>query len=236
MAEESGFTDTLTKEVGGVPVWVIGTGIGAVIAIGAYFLQGRGGSTQTVYSDDDMQPEESDPTNSDYGLPEGPIGDWLRENPGWAGYPTGSTPRGLPPAITNLQWARQVSDWMLATGYEPGIVTSALDKYLNKQSLTAAEKAVIEIALRIIGTPPEGPIPITTGLGPKTPQPATGARGYGWYKVKSGDGIPSISKALDVSVMNLWIWNGIQLNRLTPGEYIKYRSKSNPPTHPYTGK
>lgn len=175
MPENDGFTDTLTKEVGGVPVWAIGTSIGAVVLIAAYFLRGKSsGGTQTVYSSDDLQPEATDPTNADWGLPEGPLGDWLRENPGWPGYPVGTTPRGLPAPITNAQWARQAADYMLSIGSDPALVASAFFKYLSSKPLTAAEKAIINRALQIIGIPPEGAMPLLDEPPPTTPPPGGG--------------------------------------------------------------
>lgn len=167
---------TLKKEIGGVPVWGIATGVGALVIGGAYFWNARGGgSTQTVYSPDDMQPEEGDPTNSDIGLPEGPIGDWFRDNPGHPAYPVG-TGNGLPAPITNEQWGRFVSDQLLGDGKDPSIVTSAIRKFLDKVALTEAEAAIIRLAQQQYGSPPEGVLSIITGGTTPTTPPVTESR------------------------------------------------------------
>jgi hypothetical protein len=172
---EAGFAESLTKEVGGIPVWVIGAGVGGVIAVGAYFKNRNSGGVQTVYSPDDLQPEDELPGNDDYGLPEGPLGDWLRENPGWPSYPTGGTVRGLPGPITNAQWSRFAQDELLAKGSDPGLVTGALSKYLTGAGLTEAEKAVVRLALQLFGALPEGPLEIKSVTTPVNPSPTFGA-------------------------------------------------------------
>lgn len=167
------FEDTLQKKVGGVPVWGIGAGVAVLVVGGAYYLNSRDeGTVQTVYSPDDMMPEESDPTNQDIGLPNGPIGDWLSENPGHPSYPVGIG-GGLPAPITNEQWGRYVTDQLLSKGDDPTIVSTAVRKYLDGKALTAGEEAVIRMAIVLFGNPPEGVLPIIPGGTSTTTPPAT---------------------------------------------------------------
>jgi hypothetical protein len=177
MAEQD-FGDLLTKEVKGVPVWAIAASAAAIIIGGAFWWNSRQEAApgRTVYSPDDLQPEETDPSNADYGLPEGPIGDFLRENPGYAGYPVGGSGSGLPSPITNEQWGRVVSDRLLGEGADPSIVVNAVRKYLLGQALNASEKAVINQILTRFGAPPEGVLPI---VDTPVPPPAGGGGGSG---------------------------------------------------------
>lgn len=156
-------TDKMDDKVGGIPVWVIGLGLGLVVALIWYFYSNRGGDSSTtarVFDPESAEAandgaEDTDPQNSDYGLPNGPVGDWLSENPGSSAYPVSQN--SLP--ITNAQWARYVTDTFLSKGDDPSIVTNAISKYLQGVGLTAAEKAVVNRALALM-TPPEGVLPI----------------------------------------------------------------------------
>lgn len=167
-------TDKLDDEVGGIPVWVIGLGLGLVALAVWYWFRGKGGGTSTearVFDPESAEAAAEDPQNSDVGLPNNPIGDWLAENPGSSAYPV--SPNALP--ITNAQWARYVTDTFLAKGDDPSIVTNAITKYLQGLGLTDAEKAVINRALALM-TPPEGVLPIKDYVANPTIVAPTGIR------------------------------------------------------------
>ncbi len=70
---------------------------------------------------------------------------------------------------------------------------------------------------------------------PTTPSGSTVPRGYGWVQVKRGDSIASLAKRAKKTQAELWAYNGLGLNRLTVGEWIKIRSNANPSTG-YNGK
>ena len=164
---ESGLEDTLTKgKVAGIPVWAAGIGMAALF-IGFQYFRNRNSSTggPPVVEMVEAQPSEDD------GLPDGPIGDWLRDNPTSGAYPVGFTPGNLPAPISNAQWVRLVSDELLSRGADPALVSNALYKYLAGQTLTDAEQAVINRALQLIGLPPDGILPVNP-VQPPAPPPA----------------------------------------------------------------
>lgn len=214
-------TDSLDDKVGGVPVWVIGGGIGVLIGVG-YWLWKRnsGGITPETYdpSADSGDAGSDEPSNSDLGLPDGPVGDWLADNPGSTAFPVGGAANPSP--ITNGQWARQVIDGLIGLGNDPTLVTNAITKYIAGQGLSTSEKSVVNIALTRFGSTPEGSLQI------KDATVAAGQRGYGWYQVKKGDSAKSISQVYKIPVATFFIYNGG--SALKPGQWVKVRANSNP--------
>ena len=164
----SGIEETLTHgKIGGVPVWGVGVGLAGVFVAFQWWRGRNSAVTRDPGAAVEFPEGDIAPEGAAYGLPPGPIGDWLSQNPTFAGYPVGYSLGGLPSAITNGQWARLVTDELLSQGADPTLVSNALTKYLSGQSLTASEQAVINKALQILGTPPEGILPINTT--PDTP-------------------------------------------------------------------
>jgi len=232
-------TNSLGKEVGGIPVWVIGGGVGIALAGAIWFWhrqQGAGIAVNTFVPDTTGATDpNADPTNSDFGLPNGPAGDWLAENPGSTAFPVGGS--ALPSPITNGQWARQAIDGLIAKGDDPTLVNNAITKYVSGQGLTAAEKAIVSIALTLFGSLPEGAKGI---IDAGTTPPATGGgssskpRGYGWRQVRAGDTASSIAKSAGISLAAFYAMNGP--GRLVAGQWVKIRGGSNPVIGPFNGK
>jgi hypothetical protein len=208
MAEESGlagFESSLTKDVGGVPVWALGAGAGVLIAV-VWWLSKRneGTVTQSVYD-----PNSAAGVGTD--TPTDPLADavqqWLGNNPdspALVGNPA------LPAPISNAQWAKQVIDQLLASGSDPSLVTNAITKYLAGKGLTQAEKAVVDLALQKFGSPPEGSIAVID-------QPTTGA-------------LPIVTKLQVTGVTRSTIsysWDYDLVNGAAP--QVQYLYKSNPP-------
>jgi hypothetical protein len=71
----------------------------------------------------------------------------------------------------NTSWYQQASRTLLGRGNNPSLVDSALRKYMQGMSLNAAEQAVIELALQMIGPLPSPPPPPVTTPGPEEPAP-----------------------------------------------------------------
>jgi hypothetical protein len=163
---ENGLEESLTKDIGGIPVWAIGGGVGLLIAV-AYWLHGRNSGGTVVAEQYDPNSatttDDSTATNSDYGLPNGPAGDWLADNPGSAAFPVGGA--ALPTPISNAQWAKQVIDALIGLGDDPSLVTNAVTKYLANQPVSTAEKSIIDVGLQKFGSPPEGSIAIVPTSG-----------------------------------------------------------------------
>ncbi len=72
----------------------------------------------------------------------------------------------LPP-MDNPAWAQRVQALLVDIGYDPGMVANTVGKYLNRQTLTGPEQALIQAALAYTGPPPFGQFSINT-----TPLPA----------------------------------------------------------------
>jgi LysM repeat protein len=224
--------NSLSEEIGGVPVWVVGAGIGLAVGVGIWLYrrnQNNGIAVNTFVPDESgSEAGDSDPTNSDIGLPNGPVGDWLSENPGSTAFPVGGS--ALPTPITNGQWARQVIDGLIGKGDDPTLVNNAITKYVGGQALSTAEKSIVNLALQLYGSLPEGAKAILDG---STAPVATGARGYGWYKVVKGDTPAKIAAKYKISIATFYAFNGMRA--LVPGQYVKVRANSNPLVG-YTGK
>ncbi|MFJ8188083.1 hypothetical protein [Streptomyces sp. NPDC096105] len=154
-----GLGATLGKKVGPLP---LGVWIAAVVGgIGiAYVVRQRG--------DDDAEPEPYVPDGTIIGQPNG-VGqngddDDDRDD-------LDVTPQ------TNEQWGRQAIQRMIARGYNPTLVDSAIRKYLAGETLTVTERALIAETLVVMGPPPVPPPPEVPGgtnpdpVDPITPKP-----------------------------------------------------------------
>jgi hypothetical protein len=160
---DGGLEKALTGKVGGVPVWGIGVGLaGLLIAFMVWRnhkqYKGEEDTSQTDSADGETtdQADPNDLVGSENQYPYGPIGQFLSDNPDNPAYPVGLPPQGTPGPITNQQWARLAGDYLIGKGNDPTVVQNALAHYINGQSLSAAEHAIIDLALTAFGSPPEG--------------------------------------------------------------------------------
>ena len=153
------FGGELTKDIHGVPVWAIGTGVGVLFAV-LYWLWKReqsSGVTATTYDPStDTATDSTDSADTST-----PYNDYLADNVTSTANPVGST--DLPTPLTNGQWAKQVIVGLLSKGDDPTLVNNAITKYLNGSALTAAEEAVVNEAITIYGSLPEGAKTIVGG-------------------------------------------------------------------------
>ncbi|SRR5258706_3032661 len=176
----------LRGRVGRFPVWLLGLILAGVFVI-FVLIRNRASknASQTVGDLTGGTGGYVDPTISDtssYGLPPGPIGSYLSNDPTNAAYPVGLTPQGIPGPVTNQQWGRLVADQLIAKGDDPTLVSNALYKYLSGASLNASESSVINLAQQMLGQPPEGVIPI---------QIVTGTNSGSGTGSTSGSGTPA---------------------------------------------
>jgi hypothetical protein len=84
---------------------------------------------------------------------------------------------------TNAQWTQAAIDKMSGYGWDPITVSSALGAYLQRKGLTATQMEIVQTALGVVGSPPEGgPYAVTpatagtpgTGATAGSPPPAVG--------------------------------------------------------------
>jgi hypothetical protein len=165
----------MRRDIFGIPIWVFGVSL-AGLALLVIYIRRRNQGTQVAGLEDVPDPSfvSSDPEDSIYGLPSGPIGSYLQGDPTNPAYPVGITPQGIPGPITNEQWARLALDQLLAKGDDPSLVSNALFKYLQGKQLSQGEQAVINLALQLLGAPPEGVQPVITS---PVPAPSGGSGG-----------------------------------------------------------
>lgn len=150
--------DTLSKEVGPLPVgaWiaVVGTGLGI-----AYYTKKSKTPTGVVLE----QYRDTSPQNG-----VGVGGSWLAVTP-----PT-TAPAG-PTIETNEQWANQCITWLIAQGYDANTSDAAMRKYIIAEKPSTREYVLIGLALQHFGPPPF-PIPSVPDapyVPPKDPPPVT---------------------------------------------------------------
>ena len=151
----SGPRSLLTRKVAGFPVttWLIM--IGGAAVLGVYLRSRRSSSSAGTDAPAPVDPSTVPSTGT---VPQG-----NNANP----YPNPADSRPK----TNLEWQNLAITLLIGQGQDPGIVQSALAKFLGGQPLTAQEQALVSLAIRLAGPPPEGaPAAQTTGPAqPSTP-------------------------------------------------------------------
>jgi hypothetical protein len=158
----------LGKQIGPLPVggWI------AVIVAGvglAWYANKRQQAASTAAA-----PQPTTPTDVSGVIPLSP-GGYQPAN-------QNTTTATSPTFLTNDQWRSDVESKLLAQGNNPTLVDGALTKYLNGVQLTAAENAVVSVALTLDGPPPIAPIlaPAPTPIaGPQSPGPSPITGGVG---------------------------------------------------------
>jgi len=69
---------------------------------------------------------------------------------------------------TNAQWGRRAIEWLVANGATVSLASLAISKYLNSETLSQAEGALRDKAVKQFGLPPED-IPTSNTLGYQGP-------------------------------------------------------------------
>ena len=80
---------------------------------------------------------------------------------------------GDPALRTNNDWVRYAVTYLVSQGQNGAVADSALRKYIEGRAVTTAEQAMIAIAIRDVGPPPEGVPPIDVIPDATTPLPTT---------------------------------------------------------------
>lgn len=126
------------KKVGPLPLGVWTAVIAAGLAYSYYRYSQQTSSAPTIVEDTSGVPD---------------VG---RRAAGWQYDPPPDTTTKDPTDFdTNEQWARYVIDELIAMGYEAGLVDGAIRNYIAGNGLTDGEQAVVNIALRKWGGPPQ---------------------------------------------------------------------------------
>ncbi len=196
-APKMDFKAQLTRKVGPLPVWGWGLAVGGGLLAASYMRARAGGGGGAE------DPGVAPATATAAGV--GNLGD------------TGTatvTPAVTPYRATNNdEWRTLASELILGThlGYSGLAVDTALSKYLSGEPLSIAEQAIVNLAIRLAGSPPTAPPlpipgtpvddtpntpntpqnPVDTGTTPNTPNAPTPAPAPTPYKPPSYSFIPA---------------------------------------------
>lgn len=151
----------LQQKVGGVPVYLIGGGIGVAFLGYSYFRSSRAAISSAT-------PVAQDALGNDSGYPV--LG------AGQTQVAAAATVDTSIPYVSNTMWTTKVFTALVGQGKDPILVEQALEHYLNGAVLTAAEGAIVSAAIKAYGLPPEGvaTTPIVTPAPVVTPTPVPG--------------------------------------------------------------
>lgn len=147
--------DFLHKQIGPLPVggWVL------VVGAGVGFAYWRNKRTPTTT----QAPDTQGFTDPSAGNPLQMLGLLEALNRGGTGQPTAG-------ATDNNSWYQNATRNLLAKGYVPSLIDTALRKYMQGMSLSTSENAIVELALQFAGPLPYPPPPPTTTPGGNDPQ------------------------------------------------------------------
>lgn len=156
MVDSSGTGINWTKPIGPLP-----TGAWAALVVGmlglAYYNRTKANATVPA----------STVVDNTSGIPGVGVGGWIATPA-----PTDSGSSSTSTTVTtNDMWAQQAITWLISQGYDPGVSDAAIRNYINGQSLTTQQQALVDTALKHFGAPPEtltppnsNPTPIGGGI------------------------------------------------------------------------
>lgn len=147
----------LGKQMGPLPMgaWIVVVGAGLGIA---YYTRNSGKNAPIPVTD----------TSGDPGVGTGAVSDWVQTGP-----PSDSGNDTGPVIATNDDWGRAAVNLLIAKGYDPTASDQAIRNYLSGSALSVTERALVNIALVALGSPPT-PLPPGPSLpGIPTPKPPT---------------------------------------------------------------
>lgn len=144
-----GISETLSKDIGPLPVWGWGVAIAGGLGVGYLVRRQMGGSLSGGDSGEEEPPPEEGRQSGPLGATQGPVR--LPGAPGGQGSTT-SRPR----AATNPEWKRRAVQWASEAGFGSLETDIALARYLGGQVLTQEQATIVDSVLSHFGTPPEG--------------------------------------------------------------------------------
>ncbi len=173
---KAGGSGALGKQMGPLPLW---GWIAVLAASGGIIIMRRkktAKATATATPDSVTYAQQAQqPT----------VGNMLN-NPG-APIVTGGTPK----PVTNDDWRSQAVTTLIAKGYSPLTIDTAMANYLAGQPLSTQQQALIDMALASLGVPPTPPpaaqmAPPTVTQPPEPPSPAQSQYVSAQYNGRSG--------------------------------------------------
>jgi nucleoid-associated protein YgaU len=169
----------LTRKIGHLPVWAYILIFGVLVAAFYWYKKKKEASATST------EPAMTgDQLNTSYGS--GTANNQL--SPGNGGATTDTSGASTPSSATNAQWAQNAANTLVAQGQDPTTVSNALSAYLDGQSLTNAQQALVNSAIQQNGEPPQGVLPISvSGTSNTSSAPVP-------YTVVSGDSLVSIAQ------------------------------------------
>lgn len=157
-----GLKDFLGRKVGPLPVWMY-----AVAFLGIwYYLERKKSATAAAAST-----TSTTATTGNYGTD--PAGNTGEINPA-TGYVYGSAEdtaalqqqstgaQSSGSYSTNDQWAEAAINYLVGLGDDSVVANGAIEAYLQSQTLTTAQQAMVNSAIQKLGAPPQPPSPGTT--------------------------------------------------------------------------
>lgn len=169
---------TLTGKIGPLPVWAWGA-IGAVGIRGAQYLRDRKAAAADTSSTDTAAGGVGSDTGTDeLGAPVGygasgaygSIGAAPINPGGSSGYSDGSSSSSTTPPTDNYGWINAAQAALVSRGYDPVVVSNALNTIIAGGPSTPQQQAIYSQAVRLIGSPPDG-TPIITNTPPPVVNP-----------------------------------------------------------------
>lgn len=144
----------LNHKVGPLPLWGWIGAVGLGLAYGWYRRAHQNADAGTVQ------------------LPGSQVDDLGTTVPGVGNAAVSTAPSTSAPApVDNQQWSVLAQQRLIALGYDPATVSTALSLWLSGANLTPQQQAIVSEAIRAAGPAPEPvPPPVTT---PTTPAPIT---------------------------------------------------------------
>jgi len=140
-------TDNLGKDLGPLPVWVWGAGIGAVV-VGVMYFRNRSSNKAVTTAGASV----TDPTVA----AQSGLNAFSAAYSG-AGGGLNTTPTTTDQTATNALWLRQAMIWGSGNGLgSMTTIETALKAYLNGNALTSAQDSIVNAILSAVGQPPEG--------------------------------------------------------------------------------
>ena len=159
----------LDNKIGPLPVWVWGLALGGVIVVWMYVKKSSPSSTQTVGTAADTSQLATDTASLGSSYPIDPLS--ASSNYGF---------QAGPDTMNNQTWEAAAIGSADTFGLKPLGVQSAVDKYLNGETLNSAEQSAIDKILGVLGPPPESILGSVNGdvsiLQPAAPTPAPTSR------------------------------------------------------------